>query len=172
MRYARGLSVALALAAIAAGSAGPVHGQDRAWPDSSLASAPGAILRPRGALTVGLGMTHSGLGAVAEVYLARTNLSALLGAGMLPSWGGTYAVVSAGLRAYAGASSSRLYVEGVGSYLAMADDDDLVYGPAVLVGFSHVARGGFTFNVALGAGRTTGGTLGPAFDIGVGFTWR
>ena len=126
---------------------------------------------PRAAVTGGVGVSYGGLGVLGELHIKHSPTSVLVGAGGVPGW--AFAGASAGLRAYSGRGPNRLYVEAMGAYLISPSGAETdVYGPAILIGYAHIASRGVTFNSAIGGGRRADNKAGVALNIGVGFTWH
>jgi hypothetical protein len=140
----------------------PVHAQQ--WD---------TIRQPTVAVTAGLGVSYVALGVLAELYLLHQRSSFLVGAGGFPGgdWAPYFLGVSLGLRGYGPGRKHRLYLEATGFYYLLSSDEYTVYGPAALVGYANVASSGRTFNVAVGVGRGVDGSIAPALNIGIGYTW-
>jgi len=122
-------------------------------------------------VTGGVGVSYGGLGVLGELHIKHSPTSVLVGAGGVPGW--AFAGASAGLRVYSGRGPNRLYVEATGAYLISPSGAETdVYGPAILIGYAHIASRGVTFNSAIGGGRRADNKVGVALNIGVGFTWH
>ncbi len=149
-------------------------------------SAQDTLARPVAALHLGFGGNYGWLGVGGEAYLQRGRLSVLAGLGIAP-WGPTVAG-AAGVRYYLvlGATPHRLFGDLSVSLMGLSQPTlvpgALVtrplgreYGPGVSIGYSYLARSGFTLTAGGGVGTPDLGSdfdLVPVVHIGAGWTWR
>jgi hypothetical protein len=134
---------------------------------------------PSLSVATGVGNAFGGIGVRGEVFVARTGISVLAGAGILP---GTYYLRSpvsgaASVRYYIGQREHRLFFDASWSVLRAYDllmlgvPTVFEYGPGLSLGYSFMSRTGLTISVGAGLGLARHDTI-PIAQLGIGWTWR
>ena len=144
------------------------------------------LARPVAALHLGFGGNYGWLGVGGEAYVQRGRLSVLAGLGVAPQ--GPTVAGAAGVRYYLvlGATPHRLFGDLSVSLMGLSRPTLVPraplrrplrrdYGPGVSIGYSYLARSGFTLTAGGGVGTRDLGSdfdLVPVVHIGAGWTWR
>ena len=137
--------------------------------------------QPRVAILTGFGNAFGGIGAAGEAYVVGGRFSVFAGLGIWPgnSTFQTFRARAAGVRFYVPLArwGHRLFGEASVSVLGIRQaafvgaPTSHDYGPGLSVGYSYLARSGFTLTAGAGAGRVYD-TIVPLLHVGLGWTWH
>ena len=137
--------------------------------------------QPRLAIYAGAGNPYGGIGTAGEVYIVGGRLSVFAGLGIWPGNSGfpTILARAAGVRFYVplARSGHRLFWDASVSLLEVSQATFIGtgvsrhYGPGLSIGYSYLARSGFTLTVGAGAGRVYDNIV-PLLHVGLGWTWH
>ena len=132
------------------------------------------------AVRAGVGNLFGGLGVVGE-FVVRGHLSAALGVGVIPKDPMSVAAAAA-VRLYTSRTRHRPFLQFsiaplAVTYLCDVASDCWVerthYGPGIVLGYTYVARSGFTVIMGAGAGWDAGERYPiPMAQLGFGYTFK